>query len=45
MPKLNIIIARPKSKVVKKAIIDIRIKANIMLTSLIRELGYLILRI
>ena len=45
MPKLNIIIARPKSKVVKKAIIDIKAEANMLLTSLIRELSYLILEI
>jgi hypothetical protein len=43
MPKLNIIIARPKSKVVKKVIINIRVKANVLLINLIRELGYLIL--
>ena len=43
MPKLNVIIARPKSKAVGKVIIDIRAKANVLLTSLIRELGCLIL--
>jgi len=45
MPKLNIIVARPKSKAVKKAIIDIIAEANVLLTSLIRELGCLILGI
>ena len=44
MPKLDIIIAIPKSKAVGEAIIDIRAKANILSTSLARALGYLILR-
>ena len=44
MPKLNVIVARPRSNAVRKAIVDIRAKANVLLTSLARELGCLILR-
>jgi hypothetical protein len=44
MSKLNVIIARPKSKVVKGVIINTRVKANVLLTSLIRKLGCLILK-
>ena len=45
MPKLNIIVARPKSKIVREAIINIRAEANMLLTSLARELSCLILGI
>ena len=44
MPMLDIIITRPKNKTVKKAIINIRAEANVMLIRLAKMLGYLILR-
>jgi hypothetical protein len=45
MPKLDIIITRPKNKTIKKATINIRAKANIILIRLIRMLSYLVLEI
>ena len=44
IPKLDIIVARPKSEAIREAIVDIRAKANILPTSLARALGCLILR-
>ena len=45
MPKLDIIITRPRNNTSKEAIINIRAEANIMLTRLARMLGCLILGI
>jgi hypothetical protein len=43
MPKLDITMTRPRNKTIKKAIINIGAKANVMLTGLAKMLGYLIL--
>jgi hypothetical protein len=39
MPKLDITVARPKSKTIWEAIVDIGAKANVLPTSLARALG------
>ena len=43
MPKLDIIVARPKSETIWETIVDIGAKANVLPTSLARALGCLIL--
>ena len=43
MPKLDITVAGPKSKAIRKAIVDIGAKTNDLATSLARALGCLIL--
>ena len=44
MPKLDIIVAGPKNKATREAIVDTEAKANVLPTSLARALGCLILR-
>src|ERR1700721_1932786 len=43
MPKLDIIVAGPKNKAIRKAMVDTKAKANVLPTSLARALGCLIL--
>ena len=43
MSKLDIIITRPRNKTIKKAMINIRAEANVMLTRLVKMLGCQIL--